>query len=67
MHNFLNLLKRNLCITAQQLKARIVEDLERYLKRGGFRRKLSLRAFYEKIARYNQQRVLELRARLAGP
>jgi hypothetical protein len=67
MHNFLNLLKRNLCITAQQLKARIVEDIEGYLKRGGFCRKLSLRAFYKKIAQYNQQRVLELQARVAGP
>ena len=66
MHNFLNLLKRILCITAQQLKARIVEDIEGYLKRGGFRRKLSLRVFYEKIAHYNQQRALQLRARLAG-
>jgi hypothetical protein len=66
MHNFLSLLKRILRITAHQLKARIVEDIERYLRRGGFRRKLSLRAFYEKIAHYNQQRALELRARLAG-
>lgn len=66
MHNFLNLLKRILCITAHQLKTLIVEDIERYLRRGGFRRKLSLRVFYEKIAHYNQQRALELRARLAG-
>ena len=65
MHNFLNLLKRILRITAHQLKARIVEDIERYLRRGGFRRKLSLRAFYEKIAHYNQQRKLELRARVS--
>jgi len=66
MHNFLSLLKRILRITAHQLKARIVEDIERYLKRGGFRRLLSLRAFYEKHVQYNQQRVVELRARLAG-
>jgi hypothetical protein len=66
MHNFLNLLKRILCITAHQLKTRIVEDIERYLRRGGFRRKLSLRVFYEKIAQYNQQRTLQLRVRLAG-
>jgi hypothetical protein len=66
MHNFLNLLKRILRITAHQLKARIVEDIERYLKRGGFRRKLSLRTFYVKIAHYNQLRARELRARLAG-
>jgi hypothetical protein len=66
MHNFLNLLKRILRITAHQLKTRIVEDLERYLKRGGFRRKLSLRVFYEKITRYDQQRALELWTRLAG-
>jgi len=65
MHNFLNLLKRILRITAHQLKTRIVEDLERYLRRGGFRRKLSLRAFYQKITHYNQQRALELWARLA--
>jgi len=66
MHNFLNLLKRILRITAHQLKTRITEDLERYLKRNGFRRKLSLRVFYEKITRYDQQRALELWARLAG-
>jgi hypothetical protein len=65
LHNFLNVLKRILRITAQQLKARIVEDLERYLKRGRFRRKLSLRVFYGNIAHYNRQRALELRARLA--
>lgn len=65
MHNFLNLLKRILRITAHQLKARIVEDIERYLRRGGFRIKLSLRTFYERIAHYNQQRARELRARLA--
>jgi len=66
MHNFLNLMKQFLCITAYQLKARIVADIEQYLQRGGFRRRLSLRAFCEKIAQYNQQRALQLRARLAG-
>ena len=66
MHNFLNLLKRVLRITARQLKTRIIEDLERYLRRGRFRRQLSLRALYEKITRYDQQRALELWARLAG-
>jgi len=66
MHNFLNLLKRILRITVHQLKTRIIEDLERYLKRGGFRRKLSLRVFYEQITRYDQQRALELWTRLVG-
>ena len=65
MHNFLNALKRILRITAHQLKSRIVEDIERLLKRGRFRNDISLRAFYTKIAYYNRYRVLELRSRLA--
>ena len=66
MHNFLNVLKRILHITAHQLKARIVEDLDRYLRRGKFWNKIVLRAFYAKIAYYNRCRTVELRARLAG-
>jgi hypothetical protein len=65
MHNFLNVLKRILRITAHQLKSRIVEDLDRYLGRGRFWNNISLRAFYAKIAHYNRYRVLELRSRLA--
>ena len=65
MHNFLNVLKRILRITAHQLKSRIVEDLDRYLRRGRFWNNISLRAFYAKIAHYNRYRVLELRSRLA--
>ena len=64
-HNFLNLLKRILRISAHQLKARIVEDLDRYLRRGRFWNNISLRAFYAKIAYYNRYRTLELRSRLA--
>jgi len=37
MHNFLNVLKRILRVTAHQLKSRIVEDIERRLKCGRFR------------------------------
>jgi hypothetical protein len=65
MHNFLNVLKRILRITAHQLKSRIVEDLDRYLRRGRFRNNISLREFYAKIAYYNRYRVLGLRSRLA--
>jgi hypothetical protein len=65
MHNFLNVLKRILRITAHQLKSRIVEDLDRYLGRGRFWNNISLRTFYAKIAHYNRYRVLELRSRLA--
>ena len=65
MHNFLNVLKRILRITAHQLKSRIVEDLDRYLRRGRFWNNISLRAFYAKIAHYNRYRTLELRSRLA--
>jgi hypothetical protein len=36
MHNFLNIMKRILRIATHQLKSRIVEDIERYLKRGKF-------------------------------
>ena len=54
-----------LCITAHQLKARIVEDLDRYLRRGRFWNNISLRAFYAKISNYNRCRTLELRSRLA--
>lgn len=64
-HNFLNLLKRILRITAHQLKARIVEDIDRYLRRGRFWNNISLGAFYAKIAYYNRYRTLELRSRLA--
>jgi hypothetical protein len=65
MHNFLNVLKRILRITAYQLKARIVEDLDRYLRWSRFWNNISLRAFYVKIAYYNRYRTLELRSRLA--
>jgi len=65
MHNFLNLLKRILRITAHQLKARIVEDLDRYLRRGRFWNNIALRTFYAKIAHYNRCRTVELRSRLA--
>lgn len=65
MHNFLNVLKRILRIAAHQLKSRIVEDLEKYLKRGRFWNYISLRKFYAEMTNYNRYRVLELKCRLA--
>ena len=65
MHNFLNVLKRILCIAAHQLKSRIVEDIEKYLKRGKFWIYIPLRKFYAEMTNYNRYRVLELKCRLA--
>ncbi|MEA2074298.1 MAG: hypothetical protein U9O85_00950 [Euryarchaeota archaeon] len=64
IHNFLNVLKRILHITAHQLKSRIAEDIERRLKVGHWNN-IPLRTFYAKIAHYNRYRMLELRSRLA--
>jgi hypothetical protein len=60
MHNFLNVLKMILRITAHQLKSFIVEDVEKYLNRGLFLNRISLRKVYAKITYYNQYRGLEL-------
>jgi hypothetical protein len=66
MHNFLNVLKRILHITAHQLKSLIAEDIEKFLKRGKFRNNIPLRKFYAKMTYYNRYRVLELQCRLAA-
>jgi hypothetical protein len=66
MHNFLNVLKRILHITAHQLKSLIAEDIEKFLKRGKFRHSIPLRKFYAKMTYYNRYRVLELQCRLAA-
>ena len=66
MHNFLNLLKSILCITAYELKSLIVEDIQRYLCVGEFVNTIPLSEFYRRISSYNEHRVMELRSHLAA-
>lgn len=66
MHNFLNVQKSILSITAYELKSLIAEDIQKYLCDGKFGNTVSLRAFYAKMAGYNERRVLELRRQLAA-
>ena len=66
MHNFLNVQKSILSITAYELKSLITEDIQKYLCDGKFGNTVSLRVFYGKMASYNERRVIELRCQLAS-
>lgn len=66
LHNFLNVQKSILSITAYELKSLITEDIQKYLCDGKFLHTLPLRVFYAKMASYNERRVIELRYRLAA-
>jgi len=66
LHNFLNVQKSILSITAYELKSLIVEDIQRYLCDGKFLNAVLLREFYTKMASYNERRVMELRRQLAA-
>jgi hypothetical protein len=64
LHNYLNLLKRGLRITAYTLKSIIVEDVLDVI-RGHVFWYFPLKEFYDKIERYNMERDRELRYHLA--
>ena len=66
MHNFLNVQKSILSITAYELKSLITEGKQKYLCDGKFGNTVSLRVFYAKMASYNERRVIELRCQLAA-
>jgi len=66
LHNFLNVQKSILSITAYELKSLIVEDIQKYLLDGKFGNTVSFRMFYAKMASYNERRVIELRSQLAA-
>jgi hypothetical protein len=65
LHNYLNVLKRILEISAQRLKALVAEDIE-HLQRGIVFRVPCIREFYAALRGYNERRRRELRARLAA-
>jgi hypothetical protein len=64
LHNYLNVLKRILELSAQRLKALVAEDIEQ-LQRGVVFRVPRFREFYAALRGYNMRRQRELRARLA--
>ena len=66
LHNFLNVQKSILSITAYELKSLIVTDIQNYLCEGTFANAVSLREFHTKMAGYNERRVTELRCQLAA-
>jgi len=66
LHNFLNVQKSILSITAYELKSLITEEIQKYLCAGEFGNTVSLRVFYAKMASYNERRVIELRSQLAA-
>jgi len=66
MHNFLNVQKSILSITAYELKSLIAEDIQKYLHDGKFLNMVPFREFYAKMAGYNERRVMELRCQLAA-
>ncbi|MCW3141586.1 MAG: hypothetical protein N2V72_05350 [Methanophagales archaeon] len=66
MHNFLNVQKSILSITAYELKSLIAEDIQKYLHDGKFLDMVPFREFYAKMASYNECRVIELRCQLAA-
>jgi hypothetical protein len=66
MHNFLNVQKSILSITAYELKSLIAEDIQKYLHDGKFLNMVPFREFYAKMACYNERRVIELRCQLAA-
>ncbi|MGC9445288.1 MAG: hypothetical protein ACP5E9_10240 [Candidatus Methanospirareceae archaeon] len=63
-HNYLNVLKRILELSAQRLKALVTEDIEQP-QRGTVSRVPRFWAFYAALRGYNKRRQSELRARLA--
>ena len=64
-HNFLNVLKRVLCITACMLKSVISEDISDYLANDRvFYHNIPLRVFYSEMVRYIVDRDLKLVKRL---
>jgi hypothetical protein len=65
LHNYLNVLKRILEISAQRLKALVAQDIEQ-LQRGVVFRVPRFREFYAALRGYTKRRQRELRARLAG-
>lgn len=65
LHNYLNVLKRFLEISAQRLKALVAEDIE-HLQRGIVFRVPCFREFYAALRGYTKRRQRELRARLAA-
>ena len=66
MHNFLNVQKSILSITAYELKSLIAEDIQEYLCVGKFTNTIPLTEFYTRMASYNERRVMELRCQLAA-
>jgi ABC-type dipeptide/oligopeptide/nickel transport system ATPase subunit len=66
LHNFLNVQKSILSITAYELKSLIAEDIQKYLCVGKFTNTISLTEFYTRMASYNERRVMELRCQLAA-
>ena len=61
LHNFLNVLKRVLCITAYMPKSVISEDISDYLANDCvFCHNIPLRVFYHEMVRYNVSRDLKL-------
>jgi len=66
MHNFLNVQKSILSITAYELKSLIAQDIQKFFVDGKSLNSLPLRVFYTKIATYNEHRVTELRSKLAA-
>jgi len=66
MHNFLNVQKSILSITAYELKSLITEDIQKYLHDGKFSNMVPFREFYAKMTGYNERRVMELRWQLAA-
>ena len=65
LHNYLNVLKRTLEISAQKLKALVAEEIEQ-LERRIVVRVPCFRGFYAALRTYNERRQRELRARLAA-
>jgi hypothetical protein len=63
LHNYLNLLKQGLRITAYTLKSIIVEDVLDVIRGHVFW--LPLKEFYAEMMRYNVERDRELRYYLA--
>ena len=66
MHNFLNVQKSILSITAYELKSLITEDIQKYLHDGKFLNMVPFGEFYAKMTSYNERRVMELRWQLAA-
>jgi len=66
LHNFLNVQKSILSITAYELKSLIAEDIQKYFVEGKSSDHLPLQEFYAKMATYNEYREIELRYKLVA-